>query len=754
MPLERWSARNRSGQASIQDVSPALRANVPLTRYSALTDLSEPATGFHDILRLTMTDVSRRARNLLVYLCLALVTAGVYWPVRHFAFAYYDDPMCVTGNQHVQEGFTSRALVWAFTTPLDQWMPVTWLARILDYRLFGLSAGAHHLVNVFFHIVNTLLLFGVLKRMTGAPWRSAGVAALFALHPLHVESVAWVTGLKDVLSTCLGLLTIWAYVRYVEEFNSSTSSGQAVHSSQLNTQGPRPGAQGSTLCTFYGLTLLLFASALMAKPMMVTLPFVLWLLDYWPLGRTRWARPAAVGSGPATGEGVTTPVGRLLREKLPFFALAAASCAMTYWAQRSLGAVVSLERIPLGIRLANALLSYVGYLSKAIWPTGLAFLYPLDTNLSLATAMVAGLGLVGVTVAVIRGVSRWPWLAMGWFWYLGTLVPVIGLVHVGVAQALAERYTYVPLVGPFIMLCWSVPNIALERRAQKMVVTTVTAVLLGVYAVLCRVQVDYWKDSESLFHHALQVTKRNWIAHNNLGLFLWHSGRTPEAIEQYEQALQLKPYYAEAHHNLGLALMQLSRMPEAIQHFEQVVRIKPDSAEAHRRLGLALRQAGHLPEAVGQFEQAVRMNPGSAETHNDLGNALLQAGKLKHATAQYQQALDIEPDLIEVENNLAWLLATLAPTEGGDPARAVTLARRACDLTNNQMAEYLDTLGVAYAAAGRFTDAIGAAQTAIELGRSAGKPELVREIEARLELYRSGRAYRSPRTPVASPRTP
>ena len=676
-----------------------------------------------------MTDVFRRSQNLLIQLCLALVTASVYWPVRHFEFTYFDDPLYVAENQHVQGGLTLRGLGWACATfQSANWHPLTWLSHMLDWQLWGNNAGAHHLVNVLFHIANTLLLFCILRRMTTAPWRSAFVAALFAVHPFHVESVAWVAERKDVLSTCFWMLTVWAYIRYVE---------------QLNAQHPSPLTHRPSHRAYYGLTLLFFTLGLMSKPMVVTLPCVLLLLDYWPLGRTRWAKPAAITSGPATGEAIETSLGQLLREKVPLFALAAASCVVTYWAQQSLGAVVSLERVPLGIRLANVLLSYVGYLGKAFWPMGLAYFYPVDKNPSLAAVMIAGVGVAGVTAVVIRRARREPWLATGWFWYLGTLVPVIGLVQVG-SQSMADRYTYVPLVGVFMMLCWSVPSKMVQQRAQKTVATAVAAAVLVFYAGLCRVQIGYWKNSETLLRHALQVTKDNWIAQNNLGLFLWRSGRVQEAIEHYEQALQLKPYYAEAHHNLGLALTQAGKLPEAIQHFEQVVRIKPDSAEAHRRLGLALQQAGHLPEAVGQFEQTLRINPDSAETHNDLGNALLQAGKLKNATEQYQQALDTDPDFVAAQNNLAWLLATRAAADGGDPLRAVTLAQRACELTDGRVAEYLDTLGVTYAAAGRFADAIGAAQKAIALGRPAGKTKLVREIEVRLELYRSGHPYRQP----------
>ncbi|HUI05791.1 MAG TPA: tetratricopeptide repeat protein [Verrucomicrobiae bacterium] len=742
-----------------------------------------------------MSERSQRARNLVICLCLASVTAVVYWPVRHFDFITYDDPQYIAQNRHVQEGLTLRGLAWAFTTSLDQWMPVTWLTRILEHQFFGLNAGAQHLVNLLFHILNALLLFSVLRRMTAAPWRSAVVAALFALHPLHVEPVAWVTGLKDLLSTFFGLLTIAAYTRYVEVLKLRGSRGP-LHGSQLGSEDPWPNAHRSppspcrfSSSGFYVLALALFALALMAKPMMVTLPFVLVLLDYWPLGRTPWAKSAATPvSEPATGNDVAVAPSQLLKEKLPFFLLAAAAAAATYWAQRGLGAVVTLAGLPLRVRIANALLSYVGYLGKAIWPSRLAFFYPLNTSLSLAAVTGAGAGLAGLTAAVIWMSRRAPWLVTGWFWYLGTLVPVIGLVQVGYEQAMADRYTYIPLIGLFMMLCWSVPRRVRERRMLDGITCVATAAMLAACAVLSRIQAGYWRNSESLYRHALNVTPNNWLAHgslgtvllgtgraseaiqqyeealrlepaeaqaqNNLGLALWQSGRVPEAIQHYQQALQMNPHYAEAHHNLGLALLQMGRLQEAIEQFGQVVQIKPRSAEAHRRLGLALRQAGKSQEAAAQFNLAVRLPPDSAETYNDLGNDSLRAGKIEEAIDQYEQALRLEPDFADALNNLAWLLATLGRAEGGDPVRAVALARRACALTGNRVSAYLDTLAAAYAGAGRFDNAVTAAQQALALARSAGQQELAGGIEERLQLYRSGRPYSPPRIPAATPHNP
>jgi protein O-mannosyl-transferase len=760
-----------------------------------------------------MTELSERRRNVLIYLCLAVAIIVVYWPVCHHEFANYDDYLYVTDNRHVQGGLTLRGFAWAFTTNhAGNWHPLTWLSHMLDWQLWAANAGAHHLVNVLFHIANTLLLFGVLRRMTASPWRSALVAGFFALHPLHVESVAWVAERKDVLSTCFGMLTMWAYVRYVETLkvhgSRFTVQGSALHASVSAEALAK--AERFTLNAFYGLALLFFTLGLMAKPMVVTLPFVLLLLDYWPLGRTQWAKPAA-------GESVKAPPSQLLKEKLPFFALAAVSCVVTYWAQRGGGTVVSLARLPPGMRVANALLSYVGYMGKAFWPMGLAVFYPLQVRLPAAAVMGAGIVLVGMTAAVIGRARREPWFVTGWFWYVGTLVPVIGLVQVG-GQSMADRYTYVPLVGLFMMLCWGVPGRAMERQIVKVITCIAAGAVLAVCAALSRVQVGYWKDSETLFRHALDVTRDNWLAHYSLGIALGQAGRLQEAVEHYEQALRIDPDYAEAHNNLGDELVRLGRVKEAIQHYERVLRIDPDYAEVHNNLGNALLQAGRIEEAIGHCEQALRLKPDYAEAHNNLGNALLQAGRPQEAIGHWEQALRLKPDLAEAhynmglalvrlgkiqeagdhweqalrlkpdfaeahnslglvlkqqgkiqdairhyeqalrvkpnhaeaQNNLAWALATLGPAEGGDPVRAVTLAQRACDLTGNRAATYLDTLAVAYAAAGRFTDAIATAQKAIELARSARQPELVREIETRLQLYRGGRAYRELRSPVRS----
>ena len=804
-----------------------------------------------------MTVAPQRQRHLLICLCLAVATAVVYSPVRHFQFINYDDNQYVTENSHVRNGLTAHNLAWTFVSNhAGNWHPLTWISHMLDCQLFGLNPGAHHLVNVLFHIANALLLFIVLNRMTEAPWRSAFVAALFALHPLHVESVAWVAERKDVLSAFFWMLTLWAYVKYVE---------------QLNAQHPSPLTRRPSHQACYGLTLSFFALGLMAKPMLVTLPFVLLLLDYWPLQRTQWTQSDASKKS-------AVPLSRLLKEKLPFFVLAVVLSGVTFWAQRSGGAVSSLQHLSVSERVANAVVSYGRYLGKMFWPTGLAVFYPRQ-QWSWAAIAGATAILAAVSGWTIRRARREPHFLVGWLWYLGTLVPVIGLVQVGL-QSMADRYAYLPSIGLFIMVAWAVPRGRVQRHGSQDVAAATATVVLVACAAVSWSQIQYWKNNETLFRHALNVTANNFVAHNNLGNDLADRGKIADAIIEYKAALQLRPDHAELRNNLGVALARQGKLEEALAEYAEALRIDPDCVEAHNSLGLALAAQGRfaeaiaeyqaalrinpelgeahnnlgtalvavgkleegageyteafrinpdyaeahynlanllanhgrLAEAMAEYETALRINPGYAEAHNNLGNLLSSQGRLQEAIAEYRASLRINPDNAEAHCNLgvalanqgaiaeaipeylaalrtrpdlaeahcnlanalasqgripaamteyqaalrlkpdwplplrklAWLLATLDLAEGGDPARAVTLAERACRLSGNQGAANFDTLAAAYAAAGRFNDAIAAGQKASELARSAGQMQLAGEIEARLQLYRDGHPYHLP----------
>jgi len=476
-----------------------------------------------------------------------------------------------------------------------------------------MNAGSHHLTNVLFHIINTLLLFIVLKRMSNALWQSAFVAALFALHPLHVESVAWVAERKDVLSTFFWMLTMWGYVRYVE----------------------RPGANR------YLLVVLFFIFGLMAKPMVVTLPLVLLLLDYWPLKRFQFGQSGG---------------GRLVLEKLPLLALSAVSGVVTYFAQQSGGAVESLSVHPLTVRVANAFVSYTAYMGKMICPFHLAVLYPYPPTFPWWQVAGACLLLVTVSLLAICAVKRRPYLAVGWLWYVGTLVPVIGLVQVG-SQAMADRYTYVPLIGLFIMIVWGVPELVARWRHRKTALAIKAAMFLSILTATTLLQVRYWTNSITLFEHAIHATTDNSVAHYNLGVALANQERITDAIEHFSEALQINPEYAKAHNNLGNALDLQGRTNEAIDHYLQAMRIKPSLAGPHFNLAGILTKQRRIDEAIDHYLQALRINPSLAEAHNYLGFFLAKQGRTDEAIDHYSQALQINPRYAEAHNNLGIALA-------------------------------------------------------------------------------------------------
>ena len=526
--------------------------------------------------------------KLLICLILVLPTLGVYWEVRNFDFVTFDDYTYVAENPNVQSGLSKSGLVWAFTrSHASNWHPVTWLSHMLDCQFFGLNSGMHHLNNLIFHTANTLLLFLVLGRMTGALWRSAFVSALFALHPLHVESVAWVAERKDVLSTLFWMLTMWAYVRYSER--------------------PSP--------TRYLLIFPFFILGLMSKPMLVTLPFVLLLMDYWPLGRLQSTLPEKGGK-------LKTPklaVLRLIAEKIPLFVLVALLSVVTFLAQEE--AVQSLDNFHLKARIANGLVSYAAYIRKMFWPNDLSIFYPYPQTLQLWQATASGFFLITMTILFVRMGKRRPFILVGWLWYLGTLFPVIGLVQVG-THAMADRYTYIPLIGLFIMIAWGIPDLLGNWLYRKQVLRISAGLLLVILAVCTWLQVRYWKDSIVLFTHAIDVTDDNWMAHNNIGFPLVQQGRNIEAIAHFSKAVRIKPDYAEAHVNLANSYGLEGRFEEAKQHFFDAIRINPDLADAYMNLGVIFARQGNLDKAINHFAAALRVNPDDATTRLYLNRAL------------------------------------------------------------------------------------------------------------------------------------
>jgi Flp pilus assembly protein TadD len=570
-----------------------------------------------------------RHRILLLCLVLTIAILSLFWQVQNHGFVNFDDDLYVTANPRVQAGLTVDGIVWAFTTThASNWHPLTWLSHMVDCHLFGLNPGAHHFTNLLLHVANTLLLFLVFHRMTRAVWNSACVAALFALHPLHVESVAWVAERKDLLSTFFWLLTMGLYLRYVKR--------------------PR--------YTRYLLVFLSFSLGLMAKPMLVTLPFVLLLLDYWPLGRLEFV-PSSLTTQSAPGKSTVfwsrrSLILRLVLEKIPLLGLATVSSLVTFLVQRSGGALESLNTIPLNVRLANAFVTYVRYMEKTIWPHDLAVFYP-HPGRSLPMWEVAGavLLLLSITVLVLRTVRSHPYLTTGWLWYLGTLVPVIGIVQVG-SQALADRYTYVPLIGLFIVMAWGLPDMLARWPHRRAALATLTAGFLVALMIYSLLQVGYWQNSSTLFRHTLDVTTNNWLAHNNLGLALASDGDSAGALAQYRQSLRIHPKHAQAHNNLGIALAQHKSPREAVIHFETALHLKPDFADAHYNLGLLLMNNGELDDAIFHYQQAMQSEPDDPQIYNNMANALLRRGDVCGAISHYREALRLEPGSATTRRNL------------------------------------------------------------------------------------------------------
>ena len=575
-----------------------------------------------------------RHRILLLCLVLTIAILSLFWQVQNHGFVNLDDDLYVTANPHVQAGLTVDGIVWAFTTThASNWHPLTWLSHMADCHLFGLSPGAHHFTNVLLHVGNTLLLFLVFYRMTWAVWKSAFVAGLFALHPLHVESVAWIAGRKDLLSTFCWLLTIGLYLRYVK--------------------CPRYNR--------YLLVLLSFSLGLMAKPMLVTLPFVLLLLDYWPLGRLE-STNSSLTTKSDTGKSTVfwsrrSLILRLVLEKIPLLGLTTVSSIVTFLAQRSGGALESLNTIPLNVRLANAFVAYVRYMEKTIWPHDLAVFYP-HPGRSLPMWQVAGavLLLISITVLVLRTVRSHPHLTIGWLWYLGTLVPVIGIVQVG-AQALADRYTHVPLIGLFIVMAWGLPDMLARWSHRRAALATLTAGLLVALMICSLLQVRYWQNSSTLFRHTLEVTTNNWLAHNNMGLAVASEGDSAGALAHYRKSLLINPNNAPAHNNLGIALAQHKSPLEARIHFDQALYLKPDLADAHYNLGVLLMKNGEIDDAIFHYQQALQSKPDDPQIHNNMANALLRRGDVCAAIFHYREALRLEPASTTTRKNLEVALA-------------------------------------------------------------------------------------------------
>ena len=597
-----------------------------------------------------------------LFICLILATAIliVYWQVRHYEFIYLDDYLYVVDNHNLQNAFIFKGFTWAFTTlHAGFWQPLTWLSLMLDYTLYGMNAGGYHWTNVLFHIANSILVFLVLKQMTGARWQSGVVAALFALHPLHVESVAWVTERKDVLSGFFWMLTMGMYAFYVQ----------------------RPAISR------YLLVLLVFTLGLMTKPMLVTLPFVLLLLDYWPLKRIR------------------ITISRLVLEKIPFIVLSILVNVATFYAQRHAGGLSSLDVIPLHLRIANVLNSYVSYIEKMVWPHNLAIFYPYsDVAQPLWQIILFGLFILFVGSIVVYMLRGYPYLAVGWFWYLGTLVPVSGIVQTG-GQAMADRFTYIPLLGLFIMIAWGIPDLIKTWHYRKEFISIMTGTILVILTICTWLQLQHWQNNRTIFKNALNVTKNNYVAHSNMGSVLLKERRFNEAIVHFAETIRIKPddveacnnlgyayifqgdldratfYFLEAtrikpghvkaNNNLGHVFLKQKRFNEAINRYREVLRIEPENAMTHNHIGLAYAYQGDLDMATFYFLEAIRLKPDYADAHNNLGNLFLSQKKFEAAQKQFQEALLFKPDFATAHYNMGLVLI-----QSGDIAGAIQRFRQ------------------------------------------------------------------------------
>jgi tetratricopeptide (TPR) repeat protein len=622
-------------------------------------------------------DRPKKSHTVLACVVLAAVTLAIYWPVTRCEFIHIDDPAYVSENSAVTQGLHWQSIAWAFrANEQANWHPLTWLSHMLDVQLFGLRAAAHHLVNVGFHVANALLLFLVLLRLTGALWRCLFVAALFALHPLHVESVAWIAERKDVLSTFFGLLSLWAYACYAGK--SKVAADAATQHATRNTQH---------VSRLYLLSWLLFALSLMSKPTLVTFPFLLLLLDFWPLQRLSFP----------TLQPSTTPPLRLLLEKLPFLALSAASCVVTMVAQTRGGAVRSFEYLPLSARLGNAAFGYVAYLQKAFWPAPLAVVYPLPAQRPEWQVAGAALLLAVLTLGALLAWRRRYWL-VGWLWFLGLLVPMIGLIQVG-DQAIADRYTYLPLVGVFLALTWGLAELWPRRAGRQWALAAGMLAVLGACAALTWCQLALWQNTELLTRHAIAVTKDNYVAYDNLGAYCWEHGRTDEAIDCYRKSLAIH-IRLESLNNLGIALASQGKYTEAIANYEIALREYSDEVGLRLNLADAFDATGRTADVIAQYQAVLRLQPDLPGARDHFARALAEAGRLDEAIAQYQLVLRAHPNDLQAHNNLG-----IALTTQGQLDAAIAQFHQILRLNTNYANAYVN-LGNALAQQNKFPEAL------------------------------------------------
>jgi protein O-mannosyl-transferase len=719
--------------------------------------------------RLWLNRIAQRPDNYLAAAVCALLLLGVLvvfgQTLRH-GFLACDDDDYVYKNLIVRSGLTGQGFVWAFTSShAANWHPLTWLSHMTDCQVFGSWAGGHHLTNVLLHAATAILLFLALWWMTGRLWPCALVAALFALHPLRAESVAWVAERKDVLSGLFFMLTLVAYVGY--------------------TRHPFSWVR-------YLLVVALFALGLMAKPAVVTLPFVLLLLDYWPLrrmglataGDARPSQPSKLGKNRTAATDLRRNAGSraeptsfwaLVIEKIPLLVLALVSCVLTCVAQNASGAFAPLSRLPILPRITNALVAYVTYVGNLVYPVGLGFFYPHPQDGLPIWKVLGALALLTVvTLAAIRWRRQCPYFLVGWLWYLGMLVPMIGLVQVG-EHAMADRYTYLAQIGLLIAGVWGIAQLVAARPWHRWVCAGASLlVVLGLMAGGWQ-QTSYWRDDLSIWAQTEACTTQNPVAEYNLGMALANRRQTDEAIVHYQKALAIWPDFVKAHNNLGVAYLNAKRFNEAVAEYEKALQLNPRYASACNNLGAVLQQSGKTEEAIAKFRKAIELDPRLADAYENLGSVLAHTNRLDEAAAQFQKALEIEPDSpsvhyrlgtvlfrqhkipealdqlrmtirlqpmrLDLANELAWILATYPDAKIRNGEEAVMLARWMDHVSGGSEPAFLGTLAAAYAEAGQFPEAIDAAERAIAAASSRNDTALVDSLRARLKLYRANTPY-------------
>jgi tetratricopeptide (TPR) repeat protein len=671
----------------------------------------------------------RPAGILLICLLLFGLTAWTFAPVLQTDFQYFDEAAELHYNAHVNTGLGWQNLCWAFSSlEYSNWYPLTWISHMLDYELFGEDSWEHHLTNVLLHAANGVLLFLVLKRMTGALWRSLIVAALFALHPLRVESVAWISERKDVLSAFFGLLALWMY---------------ACHAQKSEAGSQKPATNPTTtlsflLAPFYWLSLLFFTFGLMSKSMLVTFPCLLLLLDFWPLQRFK-----VQGSG--------FRIQRLLMEKVPFFLLIVPVSIVVYFAQKGGGQF--LLRLPLSFRLETALMGYARYLGKMFWPVDFSVLYPYPDYWPVGQLLFATALILGMSVLAFVFRRQRPYLLVGWLWYLGTLVPVIGLIPLG-AQSMSNRYTYIPMIGIVLLVVWAIDDLSKRWRGRTVLMAAVVVVMMGVCISRTRGEIVYWKNGETLWSRAVAVTKNNFMAHYCLGNILL-AANPDEALAEYQKSITIYPNYANAQRELAFLLQNAGHLSDAIAHYERSLQLEPQNSWAHNGLGTSFLQLNQVNHAIPQLLKAVDEDPQNAAYKDNLDHTLFSSGHETDAITNFLStaradpagfgtfldAMQFDTNHVGLINNLAWAFATNPDPRLRNGQFAVRLAKRACEITGYQVTACVGTLAASYAEDSRFDDAIPTAQIACSLASAAGQPELLKKNQALLELFRSHQPY-------------